>query len=49
VRPAYRLYGQEQRFQNLIYPGQGHVYTPAMWAKTLAWIDEHLGAAPSHP
>jgi dienelactone hydrolase len=49
VRPAYRLYGQEQGFQNLIYPGQGHVYTPAMWAKTLVWMDEHLGAAASHP
>lgn len=43
VRPAYRLYGKENEFQNLIYAGQGHVYTPKMWAKTLAWMDEHLG------
>ena len=44
VRPAYRLYGEEGAFQSIIYPGLGHVYTPEMWAKTLAWMDEHLGA-----
>jgi len=44
VRPVYRLYGSDDAFQNLIYPGLGHVYTPEMWAKTLAWMDEHLGA-----
>jgi hypothetical protein len=44
VRPAYQLYGKEQEFQSLIYADQGHVYTPIMWAKTLAWMDEHLGA-----
>jgi dienelactone hydrolase len=43
VRPAYRLYGMEAEFQNIIYPGLGHVYTPAMWAKTLSWLDGHLG------
>ena len=43
VRPAYRLYGKETEFQNIIYPGLGHVYTPAMWANTLAWLDGHLG------
>jgi dienelactone hydrolase len=43
VRPAYRLYGSEDSFQSFIYPGQGHVYTPEMWAKTLAWMDERLG------
>ena len=42
VRPAYRLYGSESAFQNFIYAGQGHVYTPEMWAKTLAWMDEKL-------
>jgi dienelactone hydrolase len=42
VRPAYRLYGQEAAFQSTLYPGQGHVYTPAMWARTLAWMEEHL-------
>ena len=42
VRPAYRMYGQENVFQSVIYAGQGHVYTPEMWAKTLAWMDERL-------
>jgi hypothetical protein len=42
VRPAYQLYGKEDDYQSLIYAGQGHVYTPAMWEKTLAWMDEHL-------
>jgi len=42
VRPVYRLYGREENYQNLIYPGLGHVYTPEMWAKTLKWLDEHL-------
>jgi dipeptidyl aminopeptidase/acylaminoacyl peptidase len=43
VRPVYRLYGKENEFQNLIYPGQAHVYTPEMWTRTLKWLDEHLG------
>ena len=42
VRPAYRLYGKEKEFQSVIYAGQGHLYTPEMWAKTLAWFEEHL-------
>jgi dienelactone hydrolase len=45
VRPAYRLYGREDAFQSVIYPGQGHVYTPEMWAKTLQWLHERLGTA----
>jgi dienelactone hydrolase len=42
VRPAYRLYGKENNFQSIIYEGQGHLYTPEMWSKTLAWLDEQL-------
>jgi hypothetical protein len=41
VRPVYRLYGKEQSFQSIIYPGLGHVYTQEMWDKTLGWLDEH--------
>jgi dienelactone hydrolase len=48
VRPVYRLYGRDDAFQNLIYPGLAHVYTPEMWARTLAWMDEHLGAPAKH-
>lgn len=42
VRPAWQLYGQEDNFQSIIYAGQGHLYTPAMWSKTLDWLDAHL-------
>ena len=42
VRPAYRLYSEEQKFQNEIFPGLGHVYTSEMWAKTLGWLDKYL-------
>jgi hypothetical protein len=42
VRTAYRLYGKESEFQSFIYAGQGHVYTPGMWAKILAWRKERL-------
>jgi hypothetical protein len=47
VRPAYRLYGRADDYQSLIYAGQGHVYTPAMWAKTLAWLDAQLRPLPA--
>jgi dienelactone hydrolase len=49
VRPVYRLYGREGAFQNLVYPGLAHVYTPEMWARSLAWMDEHLGSPANHP
>ncbi len=42
VHDAYKLYGAEKNFSSEIYPGLGHVYTPEMWAKTLAWMDEKL-------
>jgi dienelactone hydrolase len=45
VRPAYRLYGREDAFESIVYPGQGHVYTAEMWAKTLQWMQERLGTA----
>ena len=46
VRPVYRLYDQEKSFQSEVYAGQGHLYTPEMWAKTLKWFDEQLKASP---
>ena len=42
VRPVYRLYGKEGDFQNRVYDGLGHVYTPEMWAQTLVWMEKHL-------
>ncbi len=42
VRNVYRLYGKENGFENTIYPGLGHVYTPEMWRRTLNWMEEKL-------
>jgi len=42
VRPVYRLYGREDRFQSVVYAGQGHVYTPEMWTRTLGWMEKQL-------
>jgi dienelactone hydrolase len=39
---AYKLYGAEQKFQSILYPGVGHHYTPDMWQRTLAWLDAAL-------
>jgi dienelactone hydrolase len=46
VRPAYGLYGREGGFQSVLFKGVGHVYTPEMWARTLAWMDGHLKGEP---
>jgi hypothetical protein len=48
VRPVYRLYGREAAFQSIVYPGQAHVYTPEMWARTLEWLDGHLRTQADH-
>ena len=49
VRPVYGLYGREKDFESIVYAGQGHLYTPEMWRKTEAWLDERLnGATPMH-
>jgi dienelactone hydrolase len=42
VRPVYQLYGKETEFESIVYKGQGHIYTPEMWEKTLRWMDEKL-------
>jgi dienelactone hydrolase len=45
VRPVYKLYGKESDFESVVYPGQGHLYTPEMWKKTLDWMDKNLKSA----
>ena len=45
VRPVYGLYGREKDFESIVYAGQGHLYTPEMWQKTEAWLDERLKGA----
>lgn len=49
VQPIYRLHQRESEFQSIIYPGVAHVYLPAMWEKTVRWLDDHLhpASAPS--
>ena len=42
VKPVYRLYGREEDFQNILYPGIGHACTPVMWKNLQAWMDRHL-------
>jgi dienelactone hydrolase len=42
VKPVYRLYGCEQDFQSIVYEGQGHLYTPEMWQRTLRWFETYL-------
>jgi dienelactone hydrolase len=40
---VYELYGRRSRFAGVVLPRTGHVYTAAMWRRTLAWFDRHLG------
>jgi hypothetical protein len=42
VRSVYGLYGAEKKFESIIYPGLGHVYTKEMWDKTLAFFAANL-------
>ena len=42
VAGAWRLQGAPDAYRSLIIPGMGHAYTPDMWARTLAWLDESL-------
>jgi dipeptidyl aminopeptidase/acylaminoacyl peptidase len=42
AREVYQLYGKEENFRSIIYENTGHVYTPEMWKRTLAWFDEKL-------
>ena len=41
---VWRLYGQRRLFAGTVYPRLGHVYTRAMWTRTLGWLETHLGA-----
>lgn len=42
VRRAYALYGADAKFNSIVYPGLGHVYTPEMWERTLEWLAREL-------
>jgi hypothetical protein len=42
---VYALYGRRSRFDGVLLPRTGHVYTGAMWRRVLAWFDVHLRGA----
>jgi dienelactone hydrolase len=42
VRRVYALLGAPEAYRSIVYPGQGHEYTPAMWAETMAWLEAAL-------
>ncbi|MEW6161392.1 MAG: alpha/beta hydrolase family protein [Verrucomicrobiota bacterium] len=46
VECVYRLYGQVENFENVVYPGVGHVYLPEMWQRTMEWLKKHLHSPP---
>lgn len=39
----YRLYGKEDHFLGVVYEKTGHVWSPAMWDETVAWVKRHIG------
>lgn len=41
-RKLYALYGKEDVFRGVVYPGVGHSYTPKMWKETLEWFKKTL-------
>jgi dienelactone hydrolase len=38
----YNLYGKEENFRGILYPGLGHAYSPAMWEETMRWLQKQL-------
>ena len=45
LQTAYSLYDQPARFESIIYPNTGHVYTDDMRSRMMAWFDQYLKAA----
>ena len=45
VSPFYRIAGREAAFENVIFPGVGHVYVPEMWERTARWMEKHVKQA----
>ncbi len=42
VASFYRLGAADASFENVIYPGVGHVYLPDMWDKMVRWMGANL-------
>lgn len=47
VGKVYALHGDaaKAKFENIIYPGLGHVYTPEMWERMEAWFGKWVKEA----
>jgi hypothetical protein len=41
----YKLYGRQQDFRGVVYPGVGHALTPEMWREALQWLQQKLAKA----
>ncbi|HPA17545.1 MAG TPA: alpha/beta hydrolase family protein [Verrucomicrobiae bacterium] len=39
----YGLYGRGDCFRGIVYEKTGHVWSPAMWDETIAWLKRHIG------
>ena len=51
VGKVYTLHGDaaKEKFENVIYPGVGHVYTPEMWGKMEAWMGKWVRGENGNP
>ncbi len=47
VQKVYALLGAPEAFRSDVHQGLGHIYTPAMWRETRAWIGEALAPGPA--
>jgi dienelactone hydrolase len=42
AKKVYDLYGKDEQFKGVVYPGVGHQYTPEMWREMLDWFEHWL-------
>jgi len=42
TQKVYELYGKNDRFRGVVYPGVAHKYTAEMWREMLDWFDRWL-------
>jgi dienelactone hydrolase len=49
VEAVYRRLEAATQFENVIYPGVGHEYTPDMWTRMLQWMDRRLSHTEAAP
>ncbi len=42
LRQVYARYGADDRFEGVVYPGEGHVFNADMWRRMQAWFARQL-------